>query len=168
MKAIVYTSNTGFTEKYARLLSEKTGLATYALKDAAKLDKGDSVIYLGWISANRINGLNKAMKRFDVRAVGAVGMLGTGSRLTETREANKLASDMPLFTLQGGYDNTKLKGIKKLLMKAVEKTLAESLSAKAERTPDEEAMLDMVTNGGDYVRVENLAALLDWYEQNDR
>ena len=168
MKAIVYTSNTGFTEKYARMLSEKTGLAAYALKDAAKLERGGEVIYLGWISANRINGLKKAMKRFDVRAVGAVGMLGTGTRLSETRDANGLAADMPLFTLQGGYDNTRLKGIKKLLMKAVEKTLSESLSAKADRTPDEDAMLDMVKNGGDYVREDNLAALLDWYEQNDR
>lgn len=34
-KAIVYTSNTGYTEEYARLLGEETGLPVYSLKDAS-------------------------------------------------------------------------------------------------------------------------------------
>ncbi len=34
MKAIVYESNTGFTQKYAFMLSEKTGLPAYLLENA--------------------------------------------------------------------------------------------------------------------------------------
>lgn len=35
--AIVYTSNTGFTEQYARLLGEKTGLPVYPLSEAERV-----------------------------------------------------------------------------------------------------------------------------------
>ena len=34
MKAIIYTSNTGGTERYARLLAEQTGLPAYSLTEA--------------------------------------------------------------------------------------------------------------------------------------
>jgi len=33
IKAIVYESNTGFTQKYAELLAEKTGLPVYSHKN---------------------------------------------------------------------------------------------------------------------------------------
>ena len=36
MKAIVYTSNTGHTAAYAKMLSEKTHLPIYTLKEAIK------------------------------------------------------------------------------------------------------------------------------------
>lgn len=38
--AIVYTSNTGFTEQYARLLGEKTGLPVYPLSEAERKGSG--------------------------------------------------------------------------------------------------------------------------------
>ena len=36
MKAIIYTSNTGSTERYARLLAEQTGLPACSLTEAVK------------------------------------------------------------------------------------------------------------------------------------
>ncbi len=36
MNAIVFTSNTGHTAKYAKILGEKTGLPVYSLKEAQK------------------------------------------------------------------------------------------------------------------------------------
>lgn len=45
MNAIVYTSENGSTERYARALSERTGLPAYALQDAGKvLPKGESIL----------------------------------------------------------------------------------------------------------------------------
>lgn len=45
MEAIVYTSNTGHTAAYARLLGEKTGLAVLTLDEAIRtLEKGKTVI----------------------------------------------------------------------------------------------------------------------------
>ena len=63
MQAIVYTSNTGHTEKYARLLGEKTALPVYSLIDAkAILDKKSEIIYLGWLFANHVRGYKSASK----------------------------------------------------------------------------------------------------------
>lgn len=62
MKAIIYTSNTGFTRKYAQMLSEKLSLPAYNAglgEDKKSLSKSDDVIYMGWISANKIEGLKK-------------------------------------------------------------------------------------------------------------
>lgn len=36
INAIVYTSNTGYTAQYARLLGEKTGMPVYSLDEAEK------------------------------------------------------------------------------------------------------------------------------------
>ena len=38
MDAIIYTTNTGSTEQYAKLLAQKTGLPTYSLAEAKKRD----------------------------------------------------------------------------------------------------------------------------------
>lgn len=48
MDAIVYTSNTGSTKRYAELLSQMTGLPAFALGDAKdKLSANAGIIYLG-------------------------------------------------------------------------------------------------------------------------
>ena len=48
MNAIIYTTNTGSTEHYAKLLAQKTGLPVYSLAEAKKRGfAGAEVIYLG-------------------------------------------------------------------------------------------------------------------------
>ena len=64
MNAIIYTTNTGSTESYAKLLAQKTGLPVYSLADAKDaVPEGAEVIYLGWISASAVKGYAKAAKR---------------------------------------------------------------------------------------------------------
>ncbi len=66
---LVYTSATGFTARYAQLLSRKTGLPCLALERAKELPGDTPVLYLGWLCAGGIKGLKKARKRLAVRAV---------------------------------------------------------------------------------------------------
>ena len=69
-KAIVYTSNTGYTAQYAALLAKKTGLRAYALNEALeKVPEGSAVIYMGWIMAGKIQGFITAVKNYQVAAV---------------------------------------------------------------------------------------------------
>ena len=57
MKAIVYTSNTGSTARYAKLLGHETGLPVYTSETANRnLPAGAEIIYLGWIMASEIKG----------------------------------------------------------------------------------------------------------------
>ena len=164
--SIVYTSNTGYTAEYARLLGEKTGLPVYSLAEAEqKLAAGNRVIYLGWLMAGKVQGYKKAAKRYKVQAVCGVGMGGNGSQLQEVRKANAIPEKTPLFTLQGGFDIQKLSGIYKLMMTIMVKTAGKGLAEKQDRTPDEDVMLEMLTQGGSRVSAENLAEVLAWVEQ---
>ena len=164
--SIVYTSNTGYTAEYARLLGEKTGLPVYSLAEAEqKLAAGNRVIYLGWLMAGKVQGYKKAAKRYKVQAVCGVGMGGTGSQLQEVRKANAILEKTPLFTLQGGFDIQKLSGVYKLMMTIMVKTAGKGLAEKQNRTPDEDVMLEMLTQGGSRVSADNLAEVLAWVEQ---
>ena len=165
VKAIVYTSNTGYTAQYAALLAKKTGLHAYTLDEAlGKLSQGTEVIYMGWIMAGKIQGFITALKRYQVAAVCGVGMNPTGSRIAVIRQANGLYEDMPVFTLQGGLNMDKLHGFKRLILKIMGGSMGRQLVAKQDRTPEEDAILDMFRNGGDHVSMQNLKDVLAWYE----
>lgn len=162
--AIVYTSNTGYTAQYAGLLGKRTGLPVYSLAEAgAKLPAGNCVIYLGWLMAGKVQGYAKAAKHYRVAAVCGVGMGATGSQLADVRKANSLGDELPLFTLQGGFDMGKLKGVYKLMMLVMAKTVGKSLADKQDRTAEEDQMLHLLTQGGSCVSEENLQPVLDWF-----
>ena len=163
--AIVYTSNTGFTAQYASLLGGETGLPVYSLEDASKsLPQSSPIVYLGWLTAGKVQGYDKAVTKFNLQALCAVGMAKCGSQMEDVRKSNNLPQGLPLFTLQGGFDLKKLRGVYKLMMLVMSKTVAKKLAAKPDRTPDEEDMLDLFQNGGNRVSLENLRPVLAWYE----
>lgn len=163
--AIVYTSNTGFTAQYASLLGGETGLPVYSLEEAVKsLPQSSPIVYLGWLTAGKIQGYDKAVTRFNLQALCAVGMAKSGSQMEDVKKSNNLPQGLPLFTLQGGFDLKKLRGVYKLMMLVMSKTVAKKLAVKPDRTPDEEDMLDLFQNGGNRVSLENLRPVLAWYE----
>ena len=154
MKAIIYESNTGFTERYAKLLSSKLDIPAYTIAQGKKaVEKGAEVIFMGWVFANKINGLDKAKKQWSVIAAAAVGMNPKTDENTEiVRKANKL--EIPLFYLWGGLDNTKLKGINKMMLGIVRDSLIK------ENKPEYADAIEVFKNGGDFVSEENLTELV--------
>ena len=76
---IVYTSKTGFTREYAQMLGRAAGLPVCALDEATgKVGPGSDILYLGWLMAGHISGIDHAVKRFHVRAACGVGMTPPG------------------------------------------------------------------------------------------
>ena len=164
MNAIIYTTNTGSTERYARLLAQKTGLPVYSLAGAKKRAfAGAEVIYLGWIMAGSVKGYAAAAKRYRVRAVCGVGMGQTGTQTDSVRKKSGIPADIPLFTLQGNFDVKKLHGVYRPMMEIMVKTAGKGLAEKSDRTQDEDDMLDMMLHGGERVKEENLSTVLNWY-----
>lgn len=158
--AIVYTSKSGFTRQYAHILGKELQLPVYALEDAVSgLRKYSPILYLGWIHASSVRGFRKAGKQFVICAVCAVGLCDTGTLLQEVRKASAIPEEIPLFTLQGGFDRSKLKGLDKMLISM----LTKGLSSKQQRTEQDDRMLQLLQTDGCYVSKENLAAVLDWY-----
>ena len=163
MKAthIVYTSLTGFTARYAALLSEKTQLPALPLEEAlTRLPQGTPIIYMGWLMAGSVKDCRKAAKHFAIQAVIGVGLGDTGAQDAGARKACKLPADVPVFTVQGGMDHAKLQGGYKVGISILTKVMA----AKKNRTPDEDRMVSLLQQGGDYVSEKELAAVLSWYE----
>jgi len=164
--AIVYTSNTGHTEKYARLLAGRTGLKAYDLKEAKKsLPRDSSVIYMGWLMAGNVQGYKDAAKLFRVQALCAVGMARGDGQLTDIRKNHPDTASMPVFCLQGGFEMDKLHGIYKMMMKTMAGTVGKKLSAKPDRTEEEEEMLKLFLEGGDLVAEEDLDPVSEWFNK---
>ncbi len=164
IKAIVYQSQTGHTKQYAEIFGEKANLPVYELNDAAKeLQRETEIIYLGWLMAGTVQGYKKAAKRFAVKAVCGVGMSGGDTQLADMRKANQLSDTMPVFYLQGGFELQKLHGLHKLMMKTMKATVGKGLSDKQNRTPEEDAMLDLLLHGGNLVSADHLSQVLAWY-----
>lgn len=154
IKAIVYTSSTGHTERYAKMLSEKLEIPYYTINEAkATVSKKDEIIYMGWVCASKISGLNKARKRYSVKICSAVGLFPTDdNNIKNLKEANKINSDF--FYLQGGVDYTKLKGIKKKILQMVGKAIEDK---------NKEASSDIAKifkDGADFVSEKNLQPLI--------
>lgn len=163
--AIVYTSNTGHTRQYARLLGEQVCLPVYSLKEAvSQLSVGSPVIYLGWIHASHVKDYSKAAKRFSVCAVCAVGLCDTGTLISEVRKATSVPEDIPLFTLQGGIDRNRLKGMDRLMISM----LTKGLTAQKQRSAQDDRMLELLSRDESFVSPENLADVLQWYERNSK
>ena len=164
MDAIIYTTNTGSTQRYAQLLAEETGLPVFSLKQAEKsVRPGSEAIYLGWIMAGRVKGYTEAARRFRVRAVCAVGMGQTGTQTQSVREKTGVPDGTPVFTLQGGFDVRKLHGACRLMMELMVRTAGRGLERKPDRTPEESDMLEMMLRGGDRVSPQGLRGVLAWY-----
>lgn len=163
LNAILYTSQTGYTRQYAMMLGEKTGLPVYSLKEGiSQLPGGSNVIYLGWIHASHVKGYSRAANRFSVRAVCGVGLCDPGTMTPEVRKATAIPANIPLFTLQGGLDRSRLKGMDKLMISL----LAKSLASQSRRSAQDERMLQLLQKDAGYVREENMAEIFDWYNRN--
>ena len=150
MNAIIYTTNTGSTEHYAKLLAQETGLPAYSLTEAKKVvPSGTEIIYLGWITAGSVKGFANAAKLYRIRAVCAVGMGQTGTQTESVRKKAAVPAAIPLFTLQGNFNVKKLHGVYRFMMEIMVKAAGKSLAAKKDRTPAEDDMLDMMLHGGE-------------------
>lgn len=166
MKAIIYTTNTGSAEQYAKMLAEETGLSVFSMEEAkSEVEEGREIIYLGWIMAAQVKGYKTAAKKYKIRAVCAVGMEKTGTRTEEIRKKTFVPAEVPLFTVQGNFNIKKLHGFYRLMMSMMVKMVTKQLGAKTDRTQRENEMLEIMLHSGENVRKENLAEVLDWYKR---
>lgn len=158
INAIVYTSATGFTARYAALLAERIHLPAYELAQAGTaLSKRAPVLYLGWLCAGGIKGLKKAAARFDVKAVCAVGMSLPDPAYTAKLALPAALKQVPLFYLRGGYAPDRLTGIYRPMMAL----MAKAVTKTPPKDAGERAMQDAFLHGGDWVSEQALTPVLE-------
>ena len=155
---IVYESKTGFTKRYAEMLAAKTGLKVFHVKEISKISQDEEIIFLGWIKVGKIQGLDK-VRKYNVKAVCGSGTGRTAEPDVETVVARNNIKGIPFFYLRGGcLPLKKMKGMDRIMLSMFVKML-KSRKDKDERT---EESIDIIVNGFDGVKEENLVPLLEW------
>ena len=155
---IVYESKTGFTKRYAEMLAAKTGLKVFHVKEISKISQDEEIIFLGWIKVGKIQGLDK-VRKYNVKAVCGSGTGRTAEPDVETVVARNNIKGIPFFYLRGGcLPLKKMKGMDRIMLSMFVKML-KSRKDKDERT---EESIDIIVNGFDGVKEENLEPLLEW------
>ena len=155
---IVYESKTGFTKKYAEMLSAKTGLKVFSTRELAKVNSNDEIIYLGWMKVGKIQGLNKARK-YNIIAVCGSGTARKAEPDAETIIARNKIENKPFFYLRGGCSPlNQLKGFDKIMLSMFVKMLKNRNDKDGETIES----ISVIENGFDGVDEKNLIPLLDW------
>ncbi len=141
---VVYTSQTGFTKRYAEWIAQKSQADIFDLKDAQKkeasfLDSYDAVIYAGWCMAGQV----VKSKWFLDKAAGLKGkklaLVAVGASPNENPDLDLALSKLlteeqkqyiKVFYCQGGINYDKMKLPSKLAMKMFAKSLKKSKDPK--------------------------------------
>jgi len=164
---ILYTSNTGFTRQYAEMLAKAEKLKAYPLSGAeGALTQGAQVFYMGPLMAGHIQGVDQAVKRFDVKGVCGVGMSPASQQVLDTLAKANYTAGAPIFYLQGGWAPEKVSWLKRRMVGMVTKSTREALGDKgSRRTPEEEAQYQMLVRGGSFVAYDKLEGIRGWMKE---
>lgn len=156
---IVYQSKTGFTRRYAGQIAQQTGAVLLPLQKAkpAALAGWDAVLFGSRAHAGRIDGWGKAQKllaaaqsgkaRCAVFVTGAspAGELETIRQFWAQNLTDEQKRVLPHFYLQSGLCYEKMPLVDRLMMKG----LAAMLRGKKDQTPQDAAMLRMISRSFD-------------------
>lgn len=164
---IVYKSKTGHTKKYAEMLANATKCKACSLEEAlTSLPKQEKVLFMGWIMAGHISGIDQAVRRWNVVCAVGVGMAPPSKEALATLVKANYIPNAPVFYLQGGWAPKQVGWFLRRAVGMVTRGTRKALLAKSRRTPDEEAYLNMLLRGGSFVEYQNLKPIQQWLETN--
>ncbi len=175
---IIYTSQTGFTKKYAEWLAEKMNADILDLKDAKKKNAGffndyQAIVYGGWAMAGNLVKskwfLDYAPSWKDKRlAMFCVGGSPNDNPDVETALKNMLNDEqrkyIKAFYCQGGFNYEKMSGPSRLAMKMFVGTLKK----KKDATEDEKKMAEMISSSYDISDIKFIEPIVEYLESGDK
>ncbi len=171
---IIYTSQTGFTKKYAQWLSERLKADIYELKDVQKKEDAffngyQAIVYGGWAMAGKTVKINwffeKAKEWKDKRlAVFCVGGSPNDNPDVEKMLENMLTNEqkkyIKAFYCQGGFDYEKMNTASRLAMKM----FVSALKKKKDPTEDEKIMVKMISDSYDISDIKYIEPIAEYIE----
>ena len=169
---IIYTSQTGFTKKYAEWLAQKTGGDMLELKEAQKKDDAffagyEAIVYGGWVMAASVVKvkwfLNKAASWKDKKlAVFCVGGSPNDNPDIEGMLKNMMTDEqreyIKAFYCQGGFNYERMNAPSRLAMKM----FVSALKKKKDPTEEEKIMAEMVATSYDISDEKYLEPVIDY------
>lgn len=169
---IIYTSQTGFTKKYADWLAQKTGGDLLDLKDAQKKNDAffedyEAIVYGGWVMAASVVKvkwfLNKAASwKGKKLAIYCVGGSPNDNPDVEVMLKNLLTDEqreyIRAFYCQGGFNYERMNAPSRLAMKM----FVSALKKKKDPTEEEKIMTEMVAKSYDISDEKYLEPVIDY------
>lgn len=169
---IIYTSQTGFTKKYADWLAQKTGGDLLDLKDAQKKNDAffedyEAIVYGGWVMAASVVKvkwfLNRAASwKGKKLAIYCVGGSPNDNPDVEVMLKNMLTDEqreyIRAFYCQGGFNYERMNAPSRLAMKM----FVSALKKKKDPTEEEKIMTEMVAKSYDISDEKYLEPVIDY------
>ena len=171
---IVYTSQTGFTKKYAGWIADRMGADLLDLKEAKKKDAGffetyDAIAYGGWSMAGSMVKskwfIEKAASWKDKRlAVFCVGGSPNESPDVEKFLKNVLTDEqrkyIGAFYCQGGIDYEKMNAGSRMILKM----FTGALKKKKDASEDLKKMAEMISSSYDISDIKFIDPIVEYLE----
>ena len=144
---MIYTSQTGFTKRYAQWIADEMSADIYDLKDVKKkensfFDVYDAIVYAGWCMAGSVVKVKWFLDRADKwkekrLAVICVGGSPVDNPDVEVMLKNILSNEqreyIKAFYCQGGFDYEKMNTASKLAMKMFVSALKKKQDEKSKQ-----------------------------------
>ncbi len=157
--AVIYTSQTGFTKRYANWIADSMNADIFDLKDVQKKDAAhfagyDAIVYAGWLCAEKVVKVNwffeKAGSWKDKKlALVCVGGSPNGTAAAERTIESILPEEyrdyIRAFYCQGGFNYDKMNMPSKIAMKM----FAGMLKNKKDATDEIKEMAERVSHSYD-------------------
>lgn len=155
---IIYSTNAGSTERYAKMLAEKLSCEAVNITKAGDIDSNEDVIFMSWVMAGTLQNYAAAKEKLNIKAVCAVGMFSTADKLPEVKEKNGITEE--LFLLPGAFNLNKLSGMYKMMMGMAMKMIKAKL--KESDDPKAKEIAEKFEEGFDFVSEENLQKVIEY------
>lgn len=160
---VIYSSKTGFTQKYANWLSKRLPADIFEASSVTvnMLKAYDTVIYGGGLYAIGINGVKFITKNLDKLKDKKIIVFATGLSVPKdevikdvlkknfTPEQQK---SVRFFYLRGGFDYRKLNVVDKILMNLLKTSIKWKVKKNKPLTSDEKGMLSIYDKATDFTR----------------
>lgn len=168
---IIYGSNYGTTEQYAKELSKRTNIEAISFENVQEINKYDKIIYIGGLYAGGVLGMSKTLRKL-TNIQNKTIIIATVGLADPTDEKNinnirnnikvqiskKIYDKAKIFHLRGGIDYSKLKFFHKTMMKmlynAVKNIPQEKLSA------ENKAMIETYNKKVNFVNFSDLDKII--------
>lgn len=153
---VVYTSQTGFTKRYAQWIAEAAGADCVELSEAKRknLDTYEAIVYGGWACAGGIKNLKWfkgniekwADKKLIAFCVGASPIENPEIEPTLKRNFTEAEfKKVRVFYCPGGFNYEKMSSSSKMMMKMFIKML----KAKKNKTEEDQEQIKMISSSYD-------------------
>lgn len=165
--AIIYTSQTGFTKRYAQWIAEAADADLFELSDAKKkkLSTYEAIVFGGWACAGSISKLSWFKSNMDKWTDKKLIVFCVGGSPADTPDIEAAVKKnfteaelkrVDVFYCPGGFNYEKMSLPSKLMMKMFVK----ALKAKKDKTEAEKEMIKYISSSYDISDKRYIEAVL--------